>query len=261
MTHLSKHDVIYFLFRTRTRVRFSDNPRCAATRRGTLVDPSEYRAVPTARHPRRLGADVSAFSENLLVRRTTNEMPHDTRHRPQTPARCCCVVFDWVFSHDETRLPSSLTTACRARSNAPRERAHAHKPAHLPRAHDGRLLLHLLQPAVPSPTRPPSPCGRWTSSRRSPARTKRMSRPTRMTLLGAARGALSATTPDAERAGPARRVSLRPSLRRLSSATVLARPRSPPPTRALRHSHVLRVRTRREARDRGSSTRVHTHQI
>ena len=49
----------------------------------------------------------------------------------------------------------------------------------------------LLQPAVPSPTRPPSPCGRWTSNRRSPARSKakRMSRPTRMTLLRAARGA------------------------------------------------------------------------
>ena len=154
--HLSNHYVIFFLFRTRTRVRFSDNPRCAATSRGALVDPSEYRAVPTARHPRRLGADVSAFSENLLVRRTRNEMPHETRHQPQTPARCCCVVFDWVFSHDETRSPSSLTTACRARSNACDKRAHAHKPAHLPQAHDDSSCYLLLQPAVPSPTRPPS---------------------------------------------------------------------------------------------------------
>lgn len=126
----------------------------------------------------------------------------------------------------------------------------------------------LLQPAVPSPTRPPSPCGRWTSNRRSPARSKakRMSRPTRMTLLRAARGARTGfprrhrmRTSRTSATGLARRPSLRPSLRRLSSATVLARPRSPPPTRALRHSDVLRVCTRREARDRDSSTLLHRH--
>ena len=193
-------------------------------------------------------------------------MPHETRHQPQTPARCCCVVFDWVFSHDETRSPSSLTTACRARSNARDKRAHAHKPAHLPQAHDDSSC-DLLQPVVPSPTRPPSsPCGRWASSRRSPARSKRMSRPTRMTLFRAARGARTGfprrhrmRTSRTSATGHTLRPSLRPSLRRLSSATVLARPRSPPPTRALRHSHVLRVRTRREAHDRGSSTLLHSH--
>jgi hypothetical protein len=104
MAHLSNHDVIYFLFLSNANARsLLGQPEVRGNLpRGALVDPSEYRAVPTARHPRRLGADSSPFSEKLLVRRTRSEMPHETRHQPQTPARCCCVVLDWVFSHDET---------------------------------------------------------------------------------------------------------------------------------------------------------------
>ena len=89
MSHLSKHDVIYFLFRTRTRVRFSDNPRCAAT---SPVAPSSIR--PSIARCRPLGTRVALVPVCRRFRKTfwcgEREAKCPTRrainHRPRRAA-------------------------------------------------------------------------------------------------------------------------------------------------------------------------------